>query len=231
MPKERNRIKTTSWDGLIKDGPGAATGSVPIGEVEAGGHALEPSYKRVPVGPDHFLYPLLVSLALFPILMGAAGHHLAEDMPEKDTHPFYPDHFWPYPIIAALVLAALGLMAAALQANMALDQAANPRAVVIPRPDWYFLWLFQFLKLGPDLLTAFVIPGAAVLTLLFWPLLDQSLGPRLAKVKGWKRWPVPGRNVYTGVGFTVFVAIITFLEFWALAGFTLPWFTGPVTGG
>src|SRR5439155_1172343 len=88
---------------IDKGGPGAATAAteIPIVEVDShGGHVLEPEWKRLPIGPDHILYSVVVGLALFPILMGAAGHHLADDMPDEDTHPFFPDHFWPYPIIA-----------------------------------------------------------------------------------------------------------------------------------
>src|ERR1700686_1458857 len=92
-------------DLIRKEGPGAATATteVPIIEVEhEGGHVLEPEWKRLPIGPDHILYPVVVGLALFPILMGAAGHHLADDMPDDDTHPFFPDHFSPYPFIDAI---------------------------------------------------------------------------------------------------------------------------------
>ncbi|TMC05315.1 MAG: hypothetical protein E6J30_09010, partial [Chloroflexi bacterium] len=70
-------------DEIKKDGPGAATAAppkeVPIIEVDGHtGHTLEPEYKRLPIGPDHILYPVVVGLALFPILMGDAGHHLAD---------------------------------------------------------------------------------------------------------------------------------------------------------
>src|SRR5437588_724833 len=64
---------------------------------------LPPRRTELPVGIDHPAYPVLVGLALFPILMGGSGHHLAEDMPDDETHPFYPDHFWPYPIIAVIL--------------------------------------------------------------------------------------------------------------------------------
>ncbi|HEX3507621.1 MAG TPA: hypothetical protein VHW94_04460 [Candidatus Dormibacteraeota bacterium] len=218
-----------------KDGPGAATAAsvIPIIEVDhAGGHVLEPEWKRLPIGPDNILYPVLVGLALFPILMGAAGHHLADDMPDEDTHPFFPDHFWPYPIIAVVMLVTVGLLAFFVQKNLQLEAPADPRAVTIPRPDWYFLFLFQFLKLGPELIMSLVIPPIVVGILLLWPFIDAIGGPRAAKRLGWQRWPVPGRNVYTGTGFVVFLAIIALLTLWALAGpqFCLPWFTGPVCG-
>jgi quinol-cytochrome oxidoreductase complex cytochrome b subunit len=219
-----------------KEGPGAATAAtvIPIIEVEShGGHVLEPEWKRLPIGPDHILYPVVVGLALFPILMGAAGHHLADDMPDEDTHPFFPDHFWPYPIIAVVMLVAVGLLAFFVQKNLQLEPPADPRAVTIPRPDWYFLWLFQFLKLGPEVFMAIVMPGVFVGWLLLWPFIDSIGGPRIAKRLGWKRWPVPGRNVYTGTIFCLFLAFVALLTLWALAGpqFCIPWIiNSPVCG-
>src|SRR5262249_20209864 len=100
-----------------KEGPGAATAAAPKESpiIDVDGHCdptREPDDKRLPIGPDHILYPVVVGLAMFPILMGDAGHHLADDMPDEDTHPFFPDHFWPYPIIAVVMLIAVGLLAA-----------------------------------------------------------------------------------------------------------------------
>jgi quinol-cytochrome oxidoreductase complex cytochrome b subunit len=197
-----------------------------------GGHTLEPPYKRLPIGPDNILYPVVVGLALFPILMGDAGHHLADDMPDEDTHPFFPDHFWPYPIIAVLMLVTVGLLAAFVQKNLQLEQSADPRAVTIPRPDWYFLFLFQFLKLGPELIMALVIPPVVVIGLLIFPLLDSWIGPKVARRLGWKEWPKPGHNRITGTIWILGLAFIVFLTFWALAGptFCLPYFTGLVCG-
>jgi quinol-cytochrome oxidoreductase complex cytochrome b subunit len=196
------------------------------------GHTLEPDYKRLPIGPDHILYPVAVGLALFPILMGDAGHHLADDMPAEDTHPFFPDHFWPYPIIAVVMLVTVGLLAAFVQKNLQLEQSADPRAVTIPRPDWYFLFLFQFLKLGPELLMALVVPPVVVIGLLIFPILDSWIGPKVARRLGWTAWPKPGHNRITGTIWIVSLAFIVFLTFWALAGpgFCLPYFTGPVCG-
>ena len=224
-------------DDLIKEGPGAASVAPPreaeIIELDGhSGHTLEPSWKRLPIGPDHILYPVLIGLAMFPILMGDAGHHLADDMPDDETHPFFPDHFWPYPIIAVVMLIAVGLLSAFVQKNLQLEQSADPRAVTIPRPDWYFLFLFQFLKLGPELIMSLVIPPVVVIGLLVWPFIDSIAGPRMARRLGWSRWPVPGRNIITGTGWILFLGFIVFLTLWALAGpgFCLPYFTGPVCG-
>ena len=220
---------------LHTEGPGAATASteIPVIEVEShGGHALEPEWKRLPIGPDHILYAVVVGLALFPILMGAAGHHLADDMPDEDTHPFFPDHFWPYPIIAVLMLVTVGLLAFYVQKNLQLEPSADPRAATIPRPDWYFLWLFQFLKLGPEVVMALGGPAIMVGGFLLWPFIDSIAGPRIAKRLGWKSWPVPGRNIITGTGYVIFLAFVALLTLWALAGplFCLPWPSGQVCG-
>jgi quinol-cytochrome oxidoreductase complex cytochrome b subunit len=224
-----------SEEKVIKEGPGAAIAEteIPVIEAESHGHTLEPEYKRLPVGPDHILYPVLVGLAMFPILMGDAGHHLADDMPDDETHPFFPDHFWPYPIIAVVMLVAVGLLAFFVQKNLQLETSADPRTVTIPRPDWYFLFLFQLLKLGPELIMSLVIPPVVIGAFLLFPFIDAIAGPRIAKRLHWKTWPVPGRNVITGTVFVASLAIIALLEAWALAGpaFCLPWpFIGQVCG-
>jgi quinol-cytochrome oxidoreductase complex cytochrome b subunit len=223
---EERPLKKAQWDGYLREGPGAATTAVPIVEVEEhGDHSLEPGFKRMPVGPDHILYPILISLALFPILIGASGHHLADDLPEDETHPFFPDHFWPYPVIMMAMVVALGLLSGFVAQNMMLEPSADPKAVVTPRPDWYFLFLFQFLKLSPTFLPEWIfavaIPTVVGGALVIWPFIDQIAGPRFAKRLGWQTWPIPGRNVITGTGWILFLAFIVALTFWSLAGWTI----------
>jgi quinol-cytochrome oxidoreductase complex cytochrome b subunit len=182
----------------------------------------------MPIGPDHILYPVLVGLALFPILMGAAGHHLAEELPEEDTHPFFPDHFWPYPVIMVVMVITVGLLSLLVSQNMQLEQSADPRTVVLPRPDWYFLFLFQFLKFPvlPEVVLSLVIPPVVVLILLLWPFIDQIGGALSARKLRWSSWPVPGRNVITGTGWVLFLGFIVMLTAWALSGVTIFGITG-----
>ena len=220
----RDGIKTTRWDGYLRDGPGAAISAVPVIEVDD--HPtppLEPEYKRMRIGPDHILYPIVLGIALYPILRGGgAGQHLADDMPEEDTHPFFPDHFWPYPVIWTVMLVTVGLLSAFVQQNLQLEQPADPRATgIIPRPDWYFLWLFQSLKLANEFVMAYIVPAAIVGGLLLWPFIDSIVGRRLARRLNWATWPVPGRNVITGTGWILFLGMIVLLTFWSLAGITV----------
>ena len=218
---EDTDIRTAPWDGYLREGPGAATTAIPVAPPANEEMELEPEYKRMPIGPDHIMYPILVGLASFPMLLGSAGHHMAEELPEDETHPFFPDHFWPYPVIIVALLIGVGLLSLFVQQNEALEQSADPRAVVLPRPDWYFLWLFQMLKLGPELIMSLVVPPLIILVLLFWPFIDSSASRRLAARLGWASWPVPGRNVITGTGWVLFLGFVVMLTFWALSGVTI----------
>lgn len=188
----------------------------------------------LPIRPGHVLYPMLALLALAGLLFGPIGRQVSEDTPESKTHPYFPDHFWPYPILAMAVLVTLGLVAVVGQPVVELGQPADPRAAIIPRPEWYFLSLFQFVKLGPALVTSILIPAALVIGLVFWPLIDAGLGPRVARRLGWLSWPVPKRNLITGTMWIGGLWIIGLLTLWAalVPQLCIPWFfNGPVCGG
>ena len=109
--------------------------------------------------------PLFTAFALVGLMFGPA-RDATEDMPESRTHSYFPDHVWPYAILAMATLITLGLLALVGQPLLQLGQAADPRASAVPRPEWYFLSQFQFVKLGPALITSIVVPLALVLGLL-----------------------------------------------------------------
>src|SRR5439155_3592569 len=113
--------------------------------------------------------------ALVGLIFGPIGHHVSEDTPESKTHPYFPDHIWPYPILAMAVLVGLGLMALIGQPLLQPAQPADPRAAIIPLPEWYFLALFQLAKLGAPFITKAVAPGLLFLGLILLPLLDIRL--------------------------------------------------------
>jgi len=157
-----------------------------------------------------------------------------EDAPEPRTHPYFPDQIWPYPILVTAVLTVLAVLAIAGHGSLQPGPAADPRAAVIPRPEWYFLALFQFAKLGPALITTILVPTLLVLGLVFWPLLDSSVGPMLARRFGWRSWPVPKRNVITGTIWIAGLSVVAVLTLWAAFApqLCLAWpFNGPVCGG
>ena len=153
---------------------------------------------------------------------------------ESKTHPWFPDQVWPYAVLAMVVLVMLGLFAFFGQPLLDPGPAADPRAAIIPRPEWYFLALFQFAKLGPALLTTIAVPAGLLAGLVFWPLIDAWLGPQLARRLGWRTWPAPKRNVVTGTIWVAGLTLLALLTLWAAFApqLCVAWpFNGPVCGG
>jgi menaquinol-cytochrome c reductase cytochrome b/c subunit len=89
---------------------------------------------------------------------------------------FYPDIIYKDLLIAfAIFLLLVGL---AIYIGVAKEPPADPNdSAYIPRPEWYFLFLFQMLKYFPGQLEwigTTIIPGIAVLALFLLPFYDRS---------------------------------------------------------
>jgi ubiquinol-cytochrome c reductase cytochrome b subunit len=89
--------------------------------------------------------------------------------------PFYPYQAARDTIAMAAVFALL--LAFAVTGRVPLDAVADPSdATYVPRPEWYFLSLFQLLKYFPgpfEPIATIVIPGLVVGGLLLLPFLDR----------------------------------------------------------
>jgi ubiquinol-cytochrome c reductase cytochrome b subunit len=94
---------------------------------------------------------------------------------EGPSLPFYPNHALKDTIAGAVVFSLL--LTAAILFRPPLDAIADPTdANYIPRPEWYFLSLFQLLKYFPgplEPLATMVIPGLVVGLLFLLPFLDS----------------------------------------------------------
>jgi ubiquinol-cytochrome c reductase cytochrome b subunit len=94
---------------------------------------------------------------------------------EGPSRPFYPYHALKDTIAGAVVFALLLTFATVWRPP--LDAVADPTdANYIPRPEWYFLSLFQLLKYFPgplEPLATMVIPGLIVGLLFMLPFLDS----------------------------------------------------------
>jgi ubiquinol-cytochrome c reductase cytochrome b subunit len=125
-----------------------------------------------------FLLPaaLIVFIGAHIALMrrhGISGPMRAQEGPPV---PFYPWHVIKDTVMMAAVFALLLTFAVNFPAH--LDEIANPAdAAYIPRPDWYFLSLFELLKYFPgpyEPVATMVIPGLIVGFLLALPFLDRG---------------------------------------------------------
>ena len=119
----------------------------------------------------------LVGVHLFFVrYYGSSGtpQNTPEEM--KTGKPFYPDQV--FEDVVGMLILFVALAAVALFVPVPLEDVADPtNADYDPRPEWYFLFLFQLLKYfqGPfEILGTFVIPTVGMLLLLFLPFLDRS---------------------------------------------------------
>jgi menaquinol-cytochrome c reductase cytochrome b/c subunit len=98
---------------------------------------------------------------------------------------FYPD------VIYQDVLISLGIFLLLVGLAIFVGVAAEPKAdpsdsAYIPRPEWYFMFLFEMLKYFPGKLEwigTFVIPTIAILALLLLPFLDRNPNRHFSKRK------------------------------------------------
>jgi len=105
-----------------------------------------------------------------------------------DTAPkkkFYPGQVFKDTV--AIFIGFCILMTLAITFRAPLEKLADPTDIsYIPRPEWYFLWLFQMLKLfeGPlEVIGTHIIPGLAVGLLLMLPFIDRKKMQRLGDRK------------------------------------------------
>jgi mono/diheme cytochrome c family protein len=95
---------------------------------------------------------------------------------KEKGRPFYPDILFKDAVVALGVLVLL--IALAYFVGAPLESPADPNDTsYTPRPEWYFLFLFQLLKYFPgqlEVVGVFVLPTLVVLALFFLPFLDRS---------------------------------------------------------
>lgn len=96
-----------------------------------------------------------------------------------DTAPrkkFFPEQVFKDTVAIFVAFAVLFLLA--MVAEAPLERLADPTdTTYMPRPEWYFLFLFELLKLfhGPlEVLASTVLPMAAVAALFAVPFVDRS---------------------------------------------------------
>src|SRR3990170_1060645 len=103
--------------------------------------------------------------------------YLDEYKKEKEKGvPFFPDIIFKDTVASLLIFIILAALAYFVGAP--LEARANPAdTTYTPRPEWYFLFLFQALKYFPgklEVIGAMVLPGLFILLLILLPFMDRS---------------------------------------------------------
>jgi ubiquinol-cytochrome c reductase cytochrome b subunit len=127
----------------------------------------------------HVLILPPATLLLIAVHVFLVRKHGVAPAPGDETKPkkkFYPEQVFKDTVAIFIAFAILFTLAAAVR--VPLERLADPTdTTYIPRPEWYFLFLFQTLKYfqGPlELVGSTVLPGLAVLALMLVPFIDRS---------------------------------------------------------
>ncbi|HEV2199272.1 MAG TPA: cytochrome b N-terminal domain-containing protein [Bryobacteraceae bacterium] len=136
------------------------------------------TFTRFYVAHVQLLPPLTALLIALHIYL--VRRHGVTPTPEDENHPrkkFYPEQV-AKDTVAIFVWFAL-LMGMSILARVPLGRVADPTDLsYVPRPEWYFLFLFQFLKWfeGPlEVVGAVILPTLAVVGLLLVPFIDRGV--------------------------------------------------------
>jgi len=146
------------------------------------------------------LLPLVISGLVGLHLMLVRRHGVAPGPGDDGTRKkrFYPEQVFKDTVAIFVLFAALLFLAITLSAP--LGREADPTDTsFVPRPEWYFLFLYQALKFfeGPmEVVGSHVLPGLAMGALALLPFIDraktQSMRQRvpvmLAVVMGFTVW-------------------------------------------
>ena len=161
-----------------------------------------------------FLIPAMIFLfiGLHIALFRKAG--AAGPIDEDPIHPqLPPESFYPRQVIMDMAFAMLlmvGLGFLAYFHPVQLGPIANPaNTQFVPRPEWYYLPMFEWLKFWPGRLEALAIigvPGSVALLFFLVPFLDRKLERR-----PWRR-PIPLLAVTIVLVGTIFLGIKSHLD-------------------
>lgn len=95
---------------------------------------------------------------------------------KENGEPFFPDAIFKDAVVTFLIF--LTLVGLAYFIGAPLEARANPADTsYTPRPEWYFLFLFQLLKYFPgnlEVIGVVVLPTLAIVVLILLPFLDRS---------------------------------------------------------
>jgi ubiquinol-cytochrome c reductase cytochrome b subunit len=132
------------------------------------------------------LLPIATLLATGLHVFLVRKHGVAPEPNETAKKKFFPEQVFKDTL--AIFLAFVVLVALAVTAKVPLGRLADPTDTsYLPRPEWYFLFLFQLLKFfeGPlEILGSFVLPNLAILALFAVPFLDRTPAVKHAKRTG-----------------------------------------------
>jgi ubiquinol-cytochrome c reductase cytochrome b subunit len=153
---------------------------VVVGGIDYGNQTVTRFYGlHVGVFPVLLVLCLVAHIALFR----RQGVTPPRDNPDRPTALFWPEQLFLDTVFSTAVLGVVIVLVLA-EGGANLDAPADPASADYPaRPEWYFLSLFQMLKLFPgsrEVIGTIVIPTALLVVMLLTPFLDRVLPGKVA---------------------------------------------------
>jgi quinol-cytochrome oxidoreductase complex cytochrome b subunit len=119
---------------------------------------------------------------------------------EHSEEIFYPSFLFKEIIVMMLIFILVAIILAVVF-PVGLEDPADPTDnLYVPKPEWYFMSLYQLLKYFPgklEIIATAVVPGGGIIVLLLVPFLDKNPEKRPRK-----------RLIAMGIMFFAVVAII-----------------------
>jgi ubiquinol-cytochrome c reductase cytochrome b subunit len=105
-----------------------------------------------------------------------AGHWDPEHPDKKRKSLFFPDHLFKNAVAFSIVFSGVIFLAVSMDPPRE-EIAMTPDPAYLPRPEWYYMWLFKLLTYfsgKAEIMGSLAIPLGIVLLLLFLPFLNRS---------------------------------------------------------
>jgi len=193
--------------GIIAETPGGDA----LRELLIGGPELTSASLTRLYGLHAMLLPTVLGL-LTVVHVALHLRHGSKARPRKADAPAPPTRtFWPFQAVRIVVMAGLLLgllLAIAILVGVGLEAPADPSSAYQARPEWYFLGLFQLLKLfdGPlVLIGTFVLPTLAIVFLFAVPFIDRRTPGEGPSKRVW----IPYLGLIAGAVALTTVALVT----------------------
>ncbi|MDA4119861.1 MAG: cytochrome bc complex cytochrome b subunit [Thaumarchaeota archaeon] len=172
---------------------------------------------HVVVLPAALLVLLVVKMYMLEVHGVVVPPGGAPDSPKAKSSPIFPDVTLYLFELSLLFGAGMLLISVIFPLGLPPEYSAQAASNYVPQPDWYFLWIYQVLKVSifegtGGLAAALSIITVVFLALVFLPFLDRG-----------KTRQVSRRPIYTTLGL-VFVGEVAVLSYWGLItpGVTIP---------
>ncbi len=141
----------------------------------------------------------------------------ATEKQKSRLSPIFPDVTMYLLELSLLFGVGMLLISAAFPISLPPEYSAQAASQYVPQPDWYFLWIYQILKVSVFEGSAGLAAALSFITVIFialflLPFIDRGKSREMSR-----------RPVYTTLGF-VFVGEVALLSYWGLVspGETIP---------